>query len=125
MTIQFEKHDNIFVIHISEMLRRTELDEIKTRLLARVKGNDEIVNILAVIGDNFISLGGIIDWDDDNADDEYLQKRVHKLAVMGDIKWKERAFEFMSGGTIPINIKFFTLEDKELANAWLNEIEPK
>ena len=112
MSIKFEKHDDVFVIHISEMLRRTEMEEIKERLLARIKDlkAEDPVNILAVIGEKFISLGGIIDWDDDNADDEYLQKRVHKLAVMGNMKWKQRAFEFMSGGTIPINIKFFIIK---------------
>ena len=76
---------------------------------------------MTIIGERFISLGGTIDWDDENKDDEFLQKRVNKLAVIGDAKWEERAFSFMSGGTIPLTIKYFVLEDEALAMTWLAE----
>jgi len=112
MAIQFENHDNLLVVHISDIFKGTELEEIK----AQIKQHKSI-NVLISLGDDFIKWEKNINWVD-RKKDGVLQKKVNKLAVMGDFSWTEKAFLLVLKGLFPVSIEQFPTKDKALA--WLD-----
>ncbi len=119
MAISLKNHDNLLVIHITDIFKSTEFEKIKKNVLATSQ-NFEKVNVLAIIQDGFVSLEDGINWAH-NDSDEHIQKKVRKLAIVGDFKWKEKAFLFLLKGLVPVSIEYFPPEHKELADAWVND----
>ena len=114
MTIKIENHDNLVIVHVSEVFKGAELEEIKCQVQ-----NHETINVLVLLDADFIGLEDGINWND-GEHDKHIQKRVDKLAFVGDLKWKEKTFLFLLKGLIPVTIEYFPTEHEELARAWLD-----
>lgn len=44
---------------------------------------------------------------------------ILKMAIVGDLKWKDSAEMFVLKGLRPFPIEYFSIEQEELAKAWL------
>jgi hypothetical protein len=118
MAIELEYEDaNLVIIRGSGVVKRAEADEIKRQVVALIHryGN---INVLIMIEEGFSNLEAFVDWSDDH-DDEFIQKHVNRMAIVGDLKWRDSALLFFLKGYLPFSIEYFKAGQEEFARAWL------
>lgn len=74
---------------------------------------------LLVIGQGFQGWADREDWGDMSFLMEYGDA-VKKIAIIGDERWKDDAFAFSSKGFRETEIEFFTANQREKAEQWVN-----
>lgn len=118
MAVSFEyEHPGLAVIRASGVLERAEADAVKQRVIAVIHQQGR-VNVLIVIEVGFSNLEEFADWNDDH-DDEFIQKHVGRLAIVGDLKWRDIALLFFLKGFLPFPIEFFKTGQEDFAKTWL------
>jgi len=118
MTLKLESEQNsLLVIRASDVLTRIESDEIKKEVVTLIKARGKL-NILIIIEEGFANLEAFANWDDDH-DDEFIQKHVKRMAIVGDLKWRDSALMFFLGGLLPFSIQYFKSGQEAFARAWL------
>ncbi len=118
MAIKFEFEDNgLIMVRGSGVLTREAFDDAKKQVIAHIKQCGRVY-ILIRIEEDFTNLEASATWRDDQ-DDEFIQRYVSRLAIVGEAKWSEDALLFFLSGLLPFPIKYFKFSEEELAKAWL------
>lgn len=118
MAIYFEHEDTgLVTLRVSGVLTRAESDVAKQQVIAVIERHGS-VNVLVVMEADFASLEEFVSWDDDH-DDEFIQKHVNRLAIVGDLRWRDSALLFFLKGFLPFSIEFFKTGHEDFAKAWL------
>lgn len=117
LAVEFEG-DNLAIVRITGVLLRIEADAIKKQIVAFIKCHGR-AKVLVIIDDRFTEIAKFVNWDDDE-DDEFLQKHVDRLALVGDLKWRDSALLFLLHGFVPFGIEYFKPGQEEFAKAWLD-----
>ncbi|ASF45568.1 SpoIIAA family protein [Methylovulum psychrotolerans] len=118
LTVKFEAENNLFVVHTTGVLVRTEADAIKKQVVAFIKTYGRAKGLI-IIDEGFLSIATFVNWDDDE-DDEFLQQHVDRLALVGDMKWRDSALLFLLHGFVPFSIHYFKADQEAFARAWLH-----
>ncbi|MDO9103525.1 MAG: STAS/SEC14 domain-containing protein [Methylovulum sp.] len=108
---------NLVVIRSSTVLTRAEADDVKKQVIA-VIGRQGKISILIIIEAGFVNVDALANWDDDH-DDEFIQKHIIRMAIVGDLKWRDSALLFFLNGWLPFSIKYFKADQEDFARAWL------
>ncbi|GAB6139461.1 hypothetical protein JCM14076_01900 [Methylosoma difficile] len=116
LTIQFEEN-NLFVVRSSGVLDRPDADAIKKEVVSFMKRHGRAIGLI-IIEDGFLNVSKFASWDDDE-DDEYIQKHLDRLAIVGDLRWRDSALLFFLNGFVPFSIEFFKTDQEAFARAWL------
>lgn len=118
MTLKLEpEQNNLLVIRASDVLTRIESDETKKEVVKLIKARGKL-NILIIIEESFANLEAFANWDDDH-DDEFIQRHINRMAIVGDLKWRDNALMFFLGGLLPFSIQYFKPGQEAFAKAWL------
>ncbi|MFZ2727850.1 MAG: STAS/SEC14 domain-containing protein [Methylococcaceae bacterium] len=118
MTIKLEhERDNLIVIRGSEVLKRAESDDIKKQIVTLIKRYGKM-NVLIIIEKDFANLEAFANWAD-NEDDRFIQQHLERLAIVGDLRWRDNALLFFLNGLLPFSIEYFKASEEILARAWL------
>lgn len=115
--LSHEKTGNLAIIRATDVISRAEADAIKKDIISIIRRYGK-VNILIIIEQDFTNLDMLANWDDDE-DDEFIQKHIIRMAILGDIKWKDRALLFFLKGFLPFSMEFFKVGQEGFARAWL------
>jgi hypothetical protein len=87
MAVKLEYEDNnLIVIRASDVLKRTESDETKKQVVTFINQQGRI-NVLIIIEKGFSNLEAFA-CRDDGHDDEFIQRHVNRIAIVGDLKWR-------------------------------------
>lgn len=116
LKLEFEE-GNLVHLRASEVLTRAESDEVKRQIVAFIKRHGNI-KVLILIEKGFTNLEEFANWDDDH-DDEFIQRHVSRMAVVGDLRWRDSALLFFLHGLLPFSIEYFKAGQEDLARAWL------
>jgi hypothetical protein len=117
MSLQLDyEGNNLAVVRSTGILTREEADRIKKLLIVLIKRHGKM-SVLIIIEDSFVNLAEFARWDND-ADDEFIQQHTKRLAIVGDLKWKESALLFFLSGLLPFSIEYFKPNEEPLARAW-------
>jgi hypothetical protein len=116
LTIQFEEHQ-LFVVRSSGVIDRPEADAIKKEVVQFIKRHGRACGLI-IINDDFHNVSKFASWDDDE-NDEFIQKHIDRLAIVGDIQWRDSALLFFLNGLVPFSIQFFKADQEAFARAWL------
>lgn len=116
LTIEFEEN-SLFVIRSSGVLERSDVDGIKKQVVNFIKRHGRATGLI-IIEDGFQSLSAFASWDDDE-DDEFIQKHIDRLAIVGDLRWRDNALMFFLNGFVPFSIEYFKAGQETFAKAWL------
>lgn len=115
--LSHEAAGNLAIVRATDIISRAEADTAKKDIINIIRRYGK-VNILIIIEKDFANLDMFANWDDDE-DDEFIQKHIIRMAILGDIKWKDRALLFFLKGFLRFSMEFFKLEQEALARAWL------
>lgn len=116
LTVDFEDN-NLIVVHVSGVLVRMEADVIKKQIVSHIKRHGKAC-VLIIIDEGFVNIATFVNWDDDE-DDEFIQQHVIRLALVGDLKWRDSALLFLLNGFVPFSIEYFKAGQEAFARAWL------
>ncbi|SMF95371.1 SpoIIAA-like [Methylomagnum ishizawai] len=111
------KPPGFMLVRASGTVTRSEADATKRQVIAALPPLGK-ANVLVVLEPGFTHLDSLAAWDDD-PDDERLQRRMNRLAIVGDLKWRDGALLFFLKGLLPFPIEFFKTGQEAFAEAWL------
>lgn len=114
--LSFEAPD-LVVVRCHGTLQRVDVDAAKRQVFAHMQANGK-VHVLILLDENFANLQAFVSWDDID-EDHYIQQHVVRLAVVGQMRWRDNAILFLLGGLVPFQIEYFPHEQEEFARAWL------
>jgi hypothetical protein len=114
--IEFEAPDRV-IIRASGVLRRDELDARKRELFAHMQVHGRC-HVLMLLDKDFANLQAFAKWDDIE-EDAYIQQHVIRLAMVGDLRWRDSALLFFLSGLVPFQMEYFKAGQEEFARAWL------
>jgi hypothetical protein len=118
MDIRFEfETPTLVVLHASGTLKRDAVDAAKRRLHAHLLENGPCrVMIWLHPGSPVIDRSEV--WEDIE-EDVFIQQNLIRLALLGDLRWRDNALLFLLSGLVPFQMDYFKPEQEPLARAWL------
>jgi hypothetical protein len=114
--LQFETAD-LAVVHVSGVLQRPEVDDAKRQVFAHMMEHGSM-HVLIKIDPGFGNLQAFAKWDDIE-EDRFIQQHVIRVALVGDLRWRDSALLFLLGGLVPFQIEYFNADQEHFARAWL------
>jgi stage II sporulation SpoAA-like protein len=113
--IQYQA-DDIFVLRISGILKRSEFGAEEEALARRIDTGSN--PRLLVILENFEGWERGADWDDL---DFYIShgRKISKIAIVAEPGWETPALAFAGAGFRRAPVKFFPPNELEQARSWL------
>lgn len=110
---------DMVVIRASGVLMRAEVDETKHQISAHMMENGKVL-LLVLIEEGFANLQAFASWDD-IAIDRYIQQNITRMAIVGDLRWRDSALLFFLNSVVPFQIEYFKADQEEFARSWLGE----
>lgn len=107
----------LIVIRSEGILVRTEVDATKRAVHRQMQLHGKQL-VLILIDENFGDLEPLATWDDIE-EDAFIQQQITRLAIVGDLRWRDRALLFFLNAFGRFQIDYFKSEDEPLARAWL------
>lgn len=114
--VTFER-DDLTVVRARGELRRDEVDRAKHQVHDHMQVHGR-QHVLILIEPGFTNLQAFVSWDDIEVD-RYIQPRVIRMALVGDLRWREAALMFVITAVSPFKIEYFPFEQEVLAREWL------
>lgn len=116
VSVSFEE-GNLVVIRGSGELKRDEVDQTKRQIYSYILANGEIY-MLILIDEAFKSFEAFASWEDIE-EDAVIQPNVKRLALVGDLRWRDQALLFLITAVASFQIEYFKPEQEEFARVWL------
>lgn len=116
VSISFEE-GNLVVIRGSGELKRDEVDQTKRQIYNYILANGPIY-MLILIDEAFKSFEAFASWEDIE-EDAVIQPNVKRLALVGDLRWRDQALLFLITAVASFQIEYFKPEQEEFARVWL------
>lgn len=116
LSLDFETQQ-LIVIRSAGVLTRAEVDEAKRAVYQQMLHHGK-QHVLIVIDEGFINLEPGATWEDIE-EDAYIQRHIIRLAVVGDLRWRDRAVLFFLNAVGGFPLDYFKPEHEPLARAWL------
>jgi len=104
-------------VRVTGVLLRHEVDDAKRRLHAHMTAHGP-QHVLIHLEAGFGNLQAFASWDDIEEDAD-IQRQVVRLAIVGDLRWREAALLFVMNAVGRFRIDDFKPEEEALARAWL------
>ncbi|MFZ2988701.1 STAS/SEC14 domain-containing protein [Ideonella sp.] len=104
-------------VHATGVLTRAEVDDTKRLMFAHMMEHG-VQHLLFFIEPDFGQLQAFANWDD-IPEDRFIQQHVVRLALVGDMRWRDQALLFFLSGLVPFQIEYFNADQEEFARAWL------
>jgi len=76
--------------------------------------------VLIVVEEGFSNIESFVSWEDIDVD-HYLQAHVRRLAVVGDLRWRDTALLFLASAIAKFSLDYFPAHQKEFGLAWLTQ----
>ncbi len=108
---------DLLVVRASGVLMRAEVDEAKHKVFAHIMENGK-AQVLIMIEHGFSNLQAFVNWDD-IAIDKYIQQNIVRMAIVGDLRWRDSALLFFLNSVVPFQMEYFKADQEEFARAWL------
>jgi hypothetical protein len=116
VSVSFEE-GNLVVIRGTGELKRDEVDQTKRQIYNYILANGEIY-MLILIDEAFKSFEAFAGWEDIE-EDAVIQPNVKRLALVGDLRWRDQALLFLITAVASFQIEYFKPEQEEFARVWL------
>jgi len=116
ISVTFE-NPQLAVIRTHGTLLRAEVDATKHLVHDHMQAHGK-QHVLVLIEDGFTNLEAFVSWDDIEVD-HFIQKNIVRLAVVGDLRWRDSALLYLFNSMVPFQIEYFPAAHNVLADAWL------
>ena len=118
MTIQVEfTTPNRIDIRVNGLMLRDEVDATKYQIHDLMLENGNCL-IMIRLESGLLGMQSLVSWDDIDVD-HYIKAHIIRLAVVGDLRWRDSALLYLFNSMVPFQIEYFPGAHEELATAWL------
>jgi len=116
ITVEFTA-PNLLMVRVDGVMLRTDVDASKHHAhdLMQQHGKCHVMIELEV---GATGLQTMVRWDDIDVD-HFIKQHVIRLAVVGDLRWRDSALLFLFNSMVPFQIEYFPANQKEFGLAWL------
>ncbi len=118
VSVSFEA-GNLVVMRSSGELKREEVDAAKRQVYHHIMANGPVY-CLFLIDEKFKGLHALASWEDIE-EDAVIQPNVKRLALVGDLRWRDQALIFLMTAVASFQIEYFKPDQEEFARVWLME----
>lgn len=108
---------NLVNIQVSGTMRRAEVDACKHQMHDLMQLHGKCL-VTITLEPGFSNLEAFARWDDIDVD-HYIKRHIIRLAVVGDLRWRDNALLFLFNTMVPFQIEYFPAVQAEFARAWL------
>jgi hypothetical protein len=108
--------DNLYRIHISGVLSKTELENAQAVAAQEIKRRGKLK--LLFILEQFQGWERGADWGDVTFFTMH-DENIEKIAIVGDEKWRDHALAFAGAGMRKAAVRFYPPSEIAQARAWL------
>lgn len=108
--------DNLYRVHISGVLSKTELENVQAVAIQEIKGLGTIK--LLFILEQFQGWERGADWGDVTFFTSH-EKDIGRIAIVGDEEWRDHALAFAGAGIRKATVRFFPPAEIARARAFL------
>lgn len=116
--VDFEAPNRI-TIRVSGTLRREEVDAGKRQVHDLMQAHGHCLAMIK-LEPGFSNLEAFVRWDDIDVD-QVIKRHIIRLAVVGDLRWRDSALLFLFNTMVPFQIEYFSAARDEFAKAWLTD----
>lgn len=116
LSVEFEEPD-VAVMRVSGELQRLEVDAVKRKIYRQIMAQGKF-RLLALIEPGFTQLQALATWED-IPEDKVIQQNVIRIALVGDLRWRDQAILFFLTSVASFQIEYFKAEQVDFARAWL------
>ena len=108
-------HRSHIQIQVSAAMQRVDVDAAKRAVhdLMQIQGK---LPVMIELEPGFSGLQAFASWDDIDVD-RYIKEHIVRLAVVGDLRWRDNALLFLFNSVVPFQIEYFPANQKEFALA--------
>jgi hypothetical protein len=118
MSISAKKDGEIWVVRLTGMIRKAEMDTIQNEAIKELPAEKK-VRIL-VIAEDFLGWQRGDPWGDVSFIANYGD-RMEKMAIVAEPKWQDQLLMFTGAGLRSTKIEFFPSDRLAEARTWLAE----
>ncbi|MFM9879348.1 MAG: STAS/SEC14 domain-containing protein [Burkholderiaceae bacterium] len=116
LSVEFESTE-LVVLRPSGELKRVEVDTGKRKVYRHIMEHGK-VQVLVLIEPGFTQLQAFASWED-IPEDKLIQQSVTRLALVGDLRWRDQAVLFFITAVASFPIEFFPADQEFFARTWL------
>ncbi len=117
MAIRIKAEANgLLIIRVSSLVTPEDMKQLQEAIVAAIKHYGKAKAL--VVLEAFQGWEKTDAWEDISIIPEY-DKKIEKIAVIGDLKWRDEVFAFMGKPFRSASIEFFNPSQESEAHTWL------
>ena len=104
-------------VRVDGLMLRADVDAAKHQIHDLMQAHGKCL-IMIRLETGMLGMQALVSWDDIDVD-QYIKQHIIRLAVVGDLRWRDSALLYLFNSMVPFQIEYFPAAHEELANAWL------
>ncbi len=118
MTISVEfTPPNRVDVHVDGLMLRVDVDAAKHQIHDLMQEHGKCLMMIH-LETGMLGMQALVSWDDIDVD-HFIKQHVIRLAVVGDLRWRDSALLYLFNSMVPFQIEYFPAAHNVLADAWL------
>ncbi len=118
MTIQVEfTAPNRVDVHVTGTMLRAEVDASKYAIHDLMQAHGKCL-IMIHLDSGLQGMQALVRWDDIDVD-QSIKQHIIRLAVVGDLRWRDSALLFLFNSMLPFQVEYFQAASQAVADAGL------
>jgi len=118
MTISVEfTPPNRVDVHVDGLMLRVDVDAAKHQIHDLMQEHGKCLMMIH-LETGMLGMQALVNWDDIDVD-HFIKQHVIRLAVVGDLRWRDSALLYLFNSMVPFQIEYFPAAHNVLADAWL------
>jgi hypothetical protein len=116
ITVEFSASNRVNV-RVTGMMLRADVDAAKHQVHDLMQAHGKCL-IMIYLEDGLLGMQALVSWDDIDVD-HFIKQHIVRMAVVGDLRWRDSALLYLFNSMVPFQIEYFPAAQQELADAWL------
>ena len=118
MSIQVEfTAPNRIDVRVTGLMLRADVDATKHQTYDLMQEHGKCL-VMIHLDQGLLGMQALVSWEDIDVD-HYIKQHIVRLAVVGDLRWRDSALLYLLNSMVPFQIEYFPAAQQELADAWL------
>lgn len=104
-------------VRVDGLMLRAEVDAAKHQIHDLMQAHGKCL-IMIRLETGLQGMQALVSWDDIDVD-HAIKQHIIRLAVVGDLRWRDSALLYLFNSMVPFQIEYFPAAHEALADAWL------
>ncbi len=104
-------------VRVTGLMLRAEVDAAKYQIHDLMQAHGKCL-LMIHLDSGLKGMQAFVRWDDIDVD-HYIKQHIIRVAIVGDLRWRDSALLFLFNSMVPFQIEYFPAAQEEFGNAWL------